>query len=211
VSDLDRGRTLRRRHMHERQAVIFGVLLAGLAVAGLGAAAVYTGNLDLPVVGRGFSTAPASPTVTNAVGPCPPEGALPVPYDQVTVNVYNATSRVRLAAATAEALTERGFHIGTTQNGNPYSGVAQISFGPGGVAQAYTLAAHIEGATLLLVAKDAADPSVDLALGKEYGALKPAEAVVLDPGAPFVAPAGCTPLSEATPAAQITPTAAPAG
>ncbi|GIG21305.1 hypothetical protein Cch01nite_20290 [Cellulomonas chitinilytica] len=210
MSDQDRGRALRRRHMHERQAVIFGVLLAGLAVAGLGAAAVYTGSLDLPVIGRGFSTAPASPTAANAVGPCPPEGALPVPYDQVTVNVYNATTRVRLAAATAEVLGERGFHVGTTQNGSAYSGVALISFGPGGVAQAYTLAAQIEGATLLLVNKDPADPSVDLALGSDYAELKPAETVLLDPAVPFTPPPGCTPLSEATPVAQPTPTA-PAG
>ncbi|MGY4645076.1 LytR C-terminal domain-containing protein [Cellulomonas sp. URHB0016] len=211
MSEQDRGRALRRRHMHERQAVIFGVLLAGLAVAALGAAAVYTGKLDLPVVGRGFSTAPATATVANAAGPCPPEGAAPVPYDQITVNVYNATSRVRLAAATAEALAERGFHVGTAQNGTPYSGVAQISFGPAGVAQAYTLAAHVEGATLLLVAKDPADPSVDLALGKEYGELKPIDTVLLDPAVPFIPPPGCTPLSEATPAAPPTPTAAPAG
>jgi hypothetical protein len=49
TTDPDRARTLRRRHMHERQAVIFGVLLAGLALAGLGAAAVYTGTLAVPV------------------------------------------------------------------------------------------------------------------------------------------------------------------
>jgi hypothetical protein len=197
--------------MHERQAVIFGVLLAGLAVAGLGAAAVYTGSLDLPMMGRGFSTAPASPTAANAAGPCPPEGAAPVPYDQITVNVYNATSRVRLAAATAEALGERGFHIGATKDGTAYSGVAQISFGPAGVAQAYTLAAQIDGATLLLVNKDPADPSVDLALGANYAELKPVDAVLLDPAVPFTPPEGCQPLSEATPAPQPTPTAAPAG
>jgi hypothetical protein len=197
--------------MHERQAVIFGVLLAGLAVAGLGAAAVYTGSLNVPAIGRGFSTASPSPSVAAEAGPCPPAGALPVPYDQITVNVYNATTRPRLAAATAEALSERGFHVGTAQNGAPYTGVAQVAFGPAGVAQAYTLAAQIEGATLLLVFKDPADPSVDLSLGSDYGELKPADTVGLDPAVPFTPPVGCTPLSEATAAPQPTPTAAPAG
>jgi len=211
VSDQDRGRALRRRHMHERQAVIFGVLLAGLAVAGLGAAAVYTGSLDVPLMGRGFSTASPTPTNAGAAGPCPPVGAVPVPYDQITVNVYNATTRVRLAAATAEALSERGFHVGTTQNGQPYSGVAQIAFGTAGVAQAYTLAAQLDGAVMLLVAKDPADPSVDLSLGSDFAALKAPDTVVLDPAVPFTPPPGCTPLSEATPVAPSTPTAAPAG
>ena len=41
MTDPDRARALRRRHIHERQAVIFGVLLAILAVAGL---------VNLPVI-----------------------------------------------------------------------------------------------------------------------------------------------------------------
>ena len=54
MSDADRARALRRRHMRERQAVVFGVLLAALAVIGLGAAAVYTGSLSLPFVEEEF-------------------------------------------------------------------------------------------------------------------------------------------------------------
>ena len=34
--------------MHERQAVVFGLLIAALAVVGLGALAVYTGAIDAP-------------------------------------------------------------------------------------------------------------------------------------------------------------------
>ncbi|WP_448631846.1 hypothetical protein [Cellulomonas soli] len=90
MSDADRGRVLRRRHMHERQAVVFGVLLAGLAVAGVGAAAVYTDTINLGVFDRGFSSpAPTATTADQAV--CPPAGALPVSYDQITVTVLNGS------------------------------------------------------------------------------------------------------------------------
>ena len=52
MTDPDRARALRRRHVHERQAVIFGILLAILAVAGVSAAAIYTGNLNVPFFAR---------------------------------------------------------------------------------------------------------------------------------------------------------------
>ena len=76
MTDPDRARALRRRHVHERQAVIFGILLAILAVAGVSAAAIYTGNLSVPFFARGFSSKP-TPSVTFQPAPCPPQGALP--------------------------------------------------------------------------------------------------------------------------------------
>ncbi len=180
--------------MHERQAVIFGVLLAVLALAGLGAAAVFTGSLNLPVFAREFASEP-SPTASQDPYPCPPAGQLPVPYAQVTVKVYNATNRVGLAGATAAALKDRGFVIGATENFSvTYDGIARIVFGTAGVAQAYTLAAQMDGAVLFLDPR--ADPSVDLVLGGQFPELKPVEAVVLDPAAPLVAPPGCTPFDQ---------------
>ena len=108
MSEQDRARQLRRRHMHERQAVIFGVLLAALALAGLGAAAMFTGSLNLPVFARGFEAEPTA-TATQLPYPCPPAAALPVAANQVTVRVFNATTRVGLAGATGASLQERGF------------------------------------------------------------------------------------------------------
>lgn len=180
--------------MHERQAVIFGVLLAALALAGLGAAAVFTGSLNLPVFAREFAAEP-SPTATQDPYPCPPAGALPVPYGQITVKVYNATNRVGLAGATAASLAERGFVIGAKETAAVrYDGTARIIFGTTGVAAAYTLAAQLDGAVLILDPRT--DPSVDLALGAEFAELKPVEQVTLDPAAPLVAPAGCTPFDQ---------------
>ncbi|WP_028045417.1 LytR C-terminal domain-containing protein [Cellulomonas sp. URHE0023] len=207
MSEIERNRQLRRRHMHERQAVVFGVLLAGLALVGLGAAAVYTGNLDLPGLDRAIAQAP-SPTEIVQPYPCPPAGALPVPYAAVTVNVNNATTRVGLAGATAEALKQRGFTIGTTSTVDGYDGVARISFGKNGVAQAYTLLAQFDGATMLALGGE--DPTVNVALGAQFVELKPLDAVTLDPAVPLVAPAGCMPYEEFASTAQ-TPAPAPAG
>ena len=111
--DPDRPRVLRRRHMHERQAVVFGVLLAGLALTGLGAVAVFTGALEVPGLARGFSS-PSPEAGSLLVVPCPPTGAAPVPYAQITVSVLNGSTRSGLAAETAADLVERGFVIAET-------------------------------------------------------------------------------------------------
>ena len=190
--------------MHERQAVIFGVLLAALALAGLGAAAIFTGSLNLPVFARDFATEPSA-TASQDPYPCPPAGAMPVPYGQVTVKVFNATTRVGLAGATAAALAERGFVIGATENFSvTYDGKARIIFGTAGVAQAYTLAAQLDGAVLILDPRT--DPTVDLVLGAEFPELKAVDTVTLDPAAPLVAPPGCTPFDEVVAPAAPAPT-----
>ena len=97
-----------------------------------------------------------------------------------------------LAGATAEALKQRGFVIGTTATVDAYDGVARISFGKNGVAQAYTLLAQFDGATMLALGGD--DATVNVALGAKFDELKPVDAVGLDPAVPLVAPAGCTPV-----------------
>jgi hypothetical protein len=188
----DLARQRRRRHVHERQAVIFGVLLAGLGVAGLGAAAVYTGNLELPFLARGFSS-PEPTGLAAADSPCPPEGATPVPYG-------------------ASALAARGFVIGTQANASAqgytgYDGTALIQFGSQGVAAAYTVAAQIDSP--LLVMDDRGDASVDVVVGSSYNALVAAADITLAADQPFAVPAGCVPLDQVTPVAMPTPTAAP--
>lgn len=207
------ARKRRRRHVHERQAVVFGVLLAGLGVSALGAAAVYTGNLELPFLSRGFST-PEPTGIAAADSPCPPEGATPVPYGQVTANVYNATNRVGLAGDTADALRSRGFAVATENNAKAagytsgYSGTAQIQFGTAGVAAAYTLAAQFDSPKLVLDAR--ADATVDIVVGTSYNALLAAADVQLQPDQPIPAPEGCIALDRVTAVPQPVPTAAPA-
>lgn len=184
--------------MRERQAVVFGVLLAAMAVVGLGAAAIYTGSLTLPFVEEEFAAKP-SPTPTFRAFPCPPEGALPVAYGDITLNVYNSTSTGGLAATTMKAFTDRGFKAGETGNQPAFTGTAQISFGVSGVAAAYTVAAHVTDPVLVLDGRKG--PEVDITLGSTFTTPIPADQVVLDPETPLVAPKGCKPLP--------TPTAAP--
>lgn len=203
----DAARQRRRRHTRERQAVVFGVLLGGLAVAAFGAAAVYTGSLSLPFLSRDFSS-PEPTGLAAEDSPCPPEGATPVPYGQVTVNVLNGTSRIGLAGDTASALSSRGFVVGQQVNASElgysrYNGTALIQFGTQGVAAAYTVAAQFDTPQLVLDSRE--DASVDVVVGSGYNALVAASDVVLQADQPFAVPEGCIALDQVAPVAQPTP------
>ena len=178
---------------------MFGVLIASLAVAGLGAVAVFTGGIDSPF-DRPFTTRAPSTAAAAVPPPCPPDGTLPVAYGQVQVQVLNATDRAGLAADTAAALTARGFAIvGTGNSPSPVLGVARISFGAAGVPAAYTLAAHLPGVSLVLDNRQ--DATVDLAVGSDFIGLLDPGVVALDPNAPLVGQPGCLPLDQAQAAA----------
>jgi hypothetical protein len=203
----DAARQRRRRHTRERQAVVFGVLLGGLAVAAFGAAAVYTGNVSLPFLSRDFSS-PEPTGLAAEDSPCPPEGATPVPYGQVSLNVLNGTARVGLAGDTAAALSQRGFTIAQQLNASQmgystYAGTALIQFGTQGVAAAYTVAAQFDTPQLVLDTR--ADASVDVVVGSSYNALVAASDVVLVADQPFAVPEGCIALDQVTPVPQATP------
>lgn len=201
--DPDRARALRRRHKRERQAVVFGLLLAGLSVGALGSVAVFTGGIESPF-SRPFTTRAPAATERPDPPPCPPEGTLPVPYGSVQVTVLNATTRAGLAGRTAEALTARGFVVlGTGNSPSAVPGVARISFGAAGVGAAYTLAAHLE--TVRLVLDSRADATLDLAVGDEFVSLLDPAAVTLDPAAPLAGQDGCIPLEEAQAAIRPAP------
>ena len=196
----DDGRALRRRHMHERQAVVFGVLLACLAVAGLGSAAMYTGALSLPFLDRPFSAEPTEDAAATKVY-CPPEGALPVPPDQITVDVYNSTKIAGFGSRTKEALADFGFVVGTVDNTDAEApGVGRIIYGVQGSAAAYTLYSYAPGATLVLDGRQ--DAVVDIVLGADFALVPDDTQVGLDPAVPLVGPEACIPLAEATPAAE---------
>ncbi|RYV51700.1 LytR C-terminal domain-containing protein [Pengzhenrongella frigida] len=194
----ERARVLRRRHRHERQAALFGVLITTLIVVALGAFAIFTDAIPAPFA-RGFTTAAPEAGALTEAPPCPPEGTLPVAYQDVQVNVLNATRRAGLATETANALTSRGFMVLTTGNSTTApSGAAQINFGATGLGAAYTLAAQIEGATLVLDAR--VDATVDLIVGAEFAALLDPTTIVLDPAVALTGVEGCVPLADAVPA-----------
>lgn len=184
---------------------MFGVLVAAMAVAALGSVAVFTGAISSPFP-HDFTTAEPDPGPADAPPPCPPDGTLPAAYQSIQVTVLNAVGRAGLASETANTLAQRGFVIVTTGNSpSAVRGVARISFGPAGIAGAYTLAAQLEGATLVL--DNRADATVDLALGAKFTTLLDPGAVILDPAVPLTGAPGCVPLADVVPAPAPAPAA----
>lgn len=190
----ERARQLRRRHRRERQAVVFGALVAAMAVAGLGAAAVYTGVVDAPFA-REFTTL-TTPAPTAAPPPCPPEGTLPVTYAETQVRVLNGSATAGLAGEVGNELTGRGFQVAETDNFPAgYAGTSLIRFGEPGLRAAYTLASQVDAPVLELDRR--ADATVDLVLGTAFTALTDPTLVTLVPDEPLAGPPGCVPLEQA--------------
>ena len=103
-----------------------------------------------------------------------PAKVLPKP-SQITVNVYNSTKRVGLAAITAIDLKTRGFKGGIVGSSKDnIRGIGEIRYGSGSRAAAERVAAYAPG-TLLKhdPTKKPGDASIDLVLGEAFGQLAP--------------------------------------
>lgn len=187
---MKRARAIRRRRMRERQALIFGSLVATLGVVGLGAVAVYTSNATLPF-DNGFSYAekPKDEVFPTA---CLPENTLPVSYAKIKVNIYNTTERPGLATAVRNDLSKRGLEIKDVGNSDQRRVGNAIVYGYKGLSRAYTLAAHFPDAALILDERD--DRTVDVLIGDNFKALVPAENVPLEAETPMVGRQNCTKL-----------------
>lgn len=192
-----RARRQRIRRKRARQSVVFGVLIAFMALAGLVSVAVYNQAISLPFA-RAFS-ADVLPSDPPSVPACLVEGKeKPVGYRKIRVRVFNASERRGLAATTAKILEERGFQVIATGNvtKDEVWGV-RIAYGRKGVARAYTLAAHIPGATL--VYDDRTNARIDLTIGAGFSEVLPEEEVRLESGQPMSNLPGCQPLESLTP------------
>jgi hypothetical protein len=135
------------------------------------------------------STAPkvagTGPTAT-----CTAQPGAPTP-GTTTVNVYNATQRRGLAAATATQVRKRGFLVSTVSNDplqKTVTGPAEVRYGRGGAARGRLVLALVKGAK---AAPDVRlDDSVDLVLGNAFSTLAPPPKPV--PGAKTTTrPTGC--------------------
>lgn len=200
----DPVRETRRKREHERQAVVFGLLIAFLLLAGLAAAAMYSGAFSSP-----FSR-PIYTPVAEAPQPEPclpqvkgqPDGALPVPYSKVKVRVYNAADGSSpLASANEDELSDRGFDIVDTGNWLEKLGQSEVRFGTKGITRAYTLAAQYPDVRLVL--DDRKGATVDLLVGEEYSPPLSQDDVLLDAETPMKDVEGCVPASEITPIPQV--------
>jgi len=112
---------------------------------------------------------------TPQPGPCTTVLATPAlkPAD-VSINVYNATSRRGLALSTSKAAAQRGFKIASVGNDpkdKTIKDVAHIRYGPEGEESAKLLAQHITGAKLILDKRKG--DAIDLALGTTWKGFGP--------------------------------------
>ncbi len=107
-----------------------------------------------------------------------PAKVLPHP-SAITVNVYNATKRVGLAAITAVDLRTRGFKNGIVGSSSAnIKGIAEIRYAAGHRPAADRLAAYVPGGVAKVdPTKKPNDGSVDLIIGDSFGQLAPDQQV----------------------------------
>lgn len=197
----DQARVERRRREHERQAVVFGVLIAFLAVCGIFALAVYSGAISSPF-NRPFTTVGVTAQKTFPV-PClpavqgQPDGALPTAYTDTRVRLLNASGESGLASAHETVLADRGFVIVGTGNVKGLLQESEIRFGKNGIVQAYTLAAQFP--KMRMVLDQRGDPGIDLLIGENFDPPLDVEDVELAADQPLRNAEGCVPVDEITP------------
>ncbi|QFG69638.1 LytR C-terminal domain-containing protein [Ornithinimicrobium pratense] len=139
---------------------------AGLVIAGLLAALLLALVVALAIVQGWFSLgeggADDASQTTAAEVPAP--SMLP---SEVSVNVFNATSRGGLAGRTADSLRERGFDVQGVDNTNAVEGPGLIRYGSEAQEQAELLAESVgQGVVLELVEREGT--TVDLVLGPDW-------------------------------------------
>lgn len=165
----------RRARRRRRTAITLLVVVAMLAGAfyvassyinrkhSAAAAPTPTSSCTTSGTAKPGTKASAKPTAKAVAAPKP---------SQVTVNVYNATSRAGLAGTTAKDVRTRGFVVGTIAN-DPLSksvtGSGEIRYGKNGTAAASVVKAMLPTAAMVQDAR--ADASVDLVLGDTYSTL----------------------------------------
>ncbi|GHH79737.1 LytR C-terminal domain-containing protein [Promicromonospora soli] len=203
----DQARVERRRREHERQAVVFGVLIAFLAVCGIFALAVYSGAISSPF-NRPFTTVGVTEQETYPV-PCVPEasgqpdGALPSAYSDTQVRVLNASGESGLATAHESVLADRGFNIVGKGNVPVLLQESEIRFGRKAIVQAYTLAAQFP--EIRLVLDDRVDRKIDLLIGEDYVPPLDVEDVQLTADQPLRNAEDCVPADSIDPVERILP------
>jgi len=196
---------VRRRREHERQAVVFGLIIAFLLIAALGAVAAYSGAISTPFSRPIFTPAAAVPRPE----PClpavkgQPDGALPVAYEKINVRVYNASETGGVAGANAEVLADRGFNVSATGDMGSQVETSELRFGVKGITRAYTLAAQYTSVRLVLDDRDG--NAVDLLVGNRYSPPLNADQVLIAADQPLQDVQGCVPAADITPIAREKP------
>lgn len=187
--------------------MVFGVLIAFLAVCGIFALAVYSGAITSPF-DRPFMTVGAAEQETYPV-PCvpavpgQPDGALPTAYSETQVRLLNASEESGLASAHESVLADRGFNIVATGNVPVLLQESEIRFGRKGIVQAYTLAAQFP--EIRLVLDDRVDRKIDLLIGEDFVPPLDVDDVTITADQPLQNVEGCVPWESIDPEERITP------
>lgn len=159
--------TSRQLYLSERQRrqnKIFALITVGMGIALAVSLIVLSGLISLPF-GDGFSTKVSYAAPGDI--PCPTEGAKPSDPASVQVQVLNGTNRAGIAGSATDILRSVGFQAEDPQNaGQDYPGVVEISAGPRGVDDAWTVARLFPNSRVTLTA--ATDKRVLITLGSFY-------------------------------------------
>lgn len=159
---------LRRRIIH---SVVLVLLLALITSGVVVALAIMTGQVTIPTEERAAEAPTLCPTATYDY----------VPHEQVTLNVFNGTSRPALARTVADEFLARKFavaNVGNQETG--FRGVAAVISGAAGQAAAFTVQRNVPGTDYFQDGRT--DGSVDIILTAGYEALTPPELVDQTPG-----------------------------
>jgi LytR cell envelope-related transcriptional attenuator len=160
IVDDDGGRSYRVRRQR-RSVIVICVVLLGLAGAFYYASSYFRATAPQP-------------------GACTTESvAVPLRPSDVSLNVYNATSRKGLAAAASKTAIDRGFKVKAIGNDPKKATIkqtAQVRFGPAGEASAKLVIAHVPGAVGVNDKREG--DTVDLVLGNAWKSFGPVPAVV---------------------------------
>lgn len=192
---IKKARTIRRRKVRERQAVVFGVLAASMGVIGLAAVGVYNGAFALPF-DKGFSEKVVAQDPVFATA-CLPAETKPVAAGSINVAILNASERSGMAAQLSKSLGERSFKVTSTGNADAQRQTTAIYFGVQGIEEAYTLAQHFTNVALIL--DDSVEgPDLSVHIGAGFDSLIAAEEVALDVETPLESRNGCKDLWELT-------------
>lgn len=181
--------------MQQRQTVIFGSIIAVLLGLALFAGAVWAEIIPAPVnIELKVPEPEESPALTQ---PCPPEGAHPVPFEEIAVNVLNSTKTGGLGARTAEEIGSHGVNVESVGNASDlYLGSAKILVGVEYLEIAYTVADLIPESQIVVDART--ESIVDIVLGSGFTDVRPEDELRLAPEEPIPAPTGCVPVESLT-------------
>lgn len=163
---VENPRYYRRRLLH---GMVLGLLVALVIAALVLAYLVKTGEIVIPALEPAPTATATAQAKDSAAAVCPQEELEYAEPKDVTVNVYNATTSVGLAGATAKSLKERGFKIGKVANGKLKNSdiVGTVTSGAKGRAHALTVQRHVKGTEYVKTPKRSAD-TIDFVIGKKY-------------------------------------------